>query len=225
MTKIKICGITRHDDALAAALAGADALGFNFSEKSPRLVSPDSARRIIAKLPPFITSVGVFVEQSPEEIVELCRYCGLQVAQLHSNAYGTGETLRISGVKVMRVFRTDPDFTVSQVREFAEKSGCHDFLFDAFSPDMAGGTGKTIAAQTASAIFDAIRDFAWALLAGGLRHDNVANAVRLVRPWGVDTASGVERAPGIKEALMIRQFIDAVRQADRELSRCWQQRA
>jgi phosphoribosylanthranilate isomerase len=215
MTKIKICGITRPEDALQAALAGADALGFNFSRSSPRRVDADAARAIIAGLPPLVTAVGIFVEQSPEEVADLCRFCNLQAAQLHSNEYDAEKTLRIDGVRVIRVFRPGPGFAVSQVREFAEKTGCRSFLFDAYSPAMAGGTGESIEAQTAAALFDETSDIGWSLLAGGLKPGNVAKAVRLMRPWGVDTASGVESAPGIKDALKMRQFVEAVREADR----------
>ncbi|NTV66404.1 MAG: phosphoribosylanthranilate isomerase [Chlorobaculum sp.] len=218
MTKIKICGITRTEDALQAALAGADALGFNFSRSSPRRIDADAARAIIARLPPLVSAVGIFVEQSPEEIVDLCRYCGLQAAQLHSDEYDAEKTLRIEGFRVIRVFRPGPEFAVSQVREFAGSTGCRSFLFDAYSPVTAGGTGESIEARTAAALFDATRDFGWSLLAGGLKPENVADAVRLVRPWGVDTASGVESAPGIKDALKIRRFVEAVREADRSLT-------
>jgi phosphoribosylanthranilate isomerase len=220
MTKIKICGITRLEDALAAALAGADALGFNFSRSSPRLVDADAAREIIANLPPLVTPVGVFVEQTPDEIVDLCRYCGLQVAQLHSDDYDAAKTRRIEGFRLIRVFRPGPGFAVSQVREFSEATGCRSFLFDAYSPVAAGGTGESIKAQTATALFDGTRDIGWSLLAGGLKPGNVGEAVHLVRPWGVDTASGVESAPGIKDAQKIRNFVEAVREADRELTRC-----
>jgi phosphoribosylanthranilate isomerase len=220
MTKIKICGITRAEDALEAALAGADALGFNFSQKSPRCIDAETARSIIAELPPLVTCVGVFVEQSPEEISDICHHCGLQVAQLHSDDYDAEQTLQIEGVRVIRVFRPSPGFKVSQVREFADATGCRSFLFDAYSPVMAGGTGESIKAQTAVSLFEETRDFSWALLAGGLKPGNVGDAVMLVRPWGVDTASGVESAPGIKDALKIKQFVEAVRKADRSLTNC-----
>ncbi|MBN1928311.1 MAG: phosphoribosylanthranilate isomerase [Chlorobiaceae bacterium] len=222
MTRIKICGITRPEDALAAAIAGADALGFNFSRKSPRLISPDMARDIIARLPPLVTPVGIFVEHSPEEINGICRHCGLQVAQLHSDDYGPEQSLRVNEAKVIRVFRPGPDFGVDEVRSYAERTGCRSFLFDAFSPEMAGGTGRTIESPTAAMLFERTREFGWALLAGGLNPENVADAVRLVRPWGVDTASGVESAPGIKDVQKIAGFIRAVREADRELAACRQ---
>jgi phosphoribosylanthranilate isomerase len=221
MTKIKICGITRVEDALETCRAGADALGFNFSSSSPRSISPDDARKIVAQLPPLITTAGIFVEQTPDEVSDLCRYCGLQVAQLHSDTYTPEQAMQVTGAKVIRVFRPGPDFRIEEVREFAEKSGCNSFLFDAYSPKMAGGTGETIESSTAVELFDRTRDFAWALLAGGLTPDNVGAAIRLVRPWGVDTASGVESAPGIKDPMKVRTFIEAVRDADRTLRSCF----
>ena len=214
MTKIKICGITRPEDALAAALAGADALGFNFSRKSPRCIDADAARDIISELPPLVTPVGIFVEQSPEQISDICRHCGLQIAQLHSDDYDAKKTRRIEGVRVIRVFRPGPGFSVQEVEKYAEQTGCRGFLFDAFSPEMAGGTGKTIESSTALMLFERTREFGWALLAGGLNPENVADAVRLMRPWGVDTASGVECAPGVKDHRKIADFIRAVREAD-----------
>lgn len=217
MTKIKICGITRTEDALNACRAGVDALGFNFSASSPRSVAPDIAKRIIASLPPLVTPVGIFVEQSPEEISELCRYCGLVVAQLHADTYTPELTLAVQDAQVIRVFRPGPGFTIDEVRSFTDRTGCHAFLFDAYNPAMAGGTGETIESSMAVRLFEQTRDFAWALLAGGLRPDNVAEAVKLVRPWGVDTASGVESSPGVKDPAKMAAFITAVREADRLL--------
>ncbi|HWR01156.1 MAG TPA: phosphoribosylanthranilate isomerase [Chlorobaculum sp.] len=221
MTKIKICGITRKEDALDACMAGADALGFNFSRSSPRAVTPDLAKTIISQLPPLVTAAGIFVEQTPEEITDLCVYCGLQVAQLHSDAYSPALALRVSGAKIIRVFKPGPDFRIEEVREFAETTGCKGFLFDAFSPEMAGGTGDSIESSIAVELIKRTRDFAWGVLAGGLRPDNVGAAVRLIRPWGVDTASGVESAPGIKDPMKIRNFIEAVRDADFALRSCF----
>jgi len=218
MTKIKICGITRSEDALAAALAGADALGFNFSRKSPRCIDADTARDIIAGLPPLVTPVGIFVEQAPEEINNICQHCGLQIAQLHSDDYDAEQTQQIKGVRVIRVFRPGPGFSVEEVEKYSKQTGCRGFLFDAFSPEMAGGTGKTIESSTASMLFEQTREFGWALLAGGLNPENVADAVRLVWPWGVDTASGVESSPGVKDHQKIADFIRAVREADRSLT-------
>ncbi|NTW52843.1 MAG: phosphoribosylanthranilate isomerase [Chlorobiaceae bacterium] len=221
MTKIKICGITRNQDALDACLAGADALGFNFSNSSPRAVRPDVAKKIIKQLPPLVTAVGIFVEQTPDEISDLCAYCGLQVAQLHSDAYSPEQALLVRGAKVLRVFRPGPDFRIEEVREFADITGYKGFLFDAFNPQMAGGTGESIESSTAVQLFEQTRNFAWTLLAGGLKPENVGAAVRLVRPWGVDTASGVESAPGIKDPIKTKAFIEAVRDADRAIRSCF----
>jgi phosphoribosylanthranilate isomerase len=221
MTKIKICGITREQDAIDACRAGTDALGFNFSRSSPRSIPPDAARNIIAKLPPFVTPAGIFVEQSPEEIDDLCRFCGLQVAQLHSDAYTADRALAVTAARVIRVFRPGPGFRIAETRKFARQTGCNSFLFDAYNPGMAGGTGEAIESTTAVELFDGTRDFAWALLAGGLRPENVGKAVQLVRPWGVDTASGVESAPGVKDHAKMIAFVEAVREADRAIRSCF----
>ena len=211
MTKIKICGITRLQDALYAAHAGADALGFNFSRMSPRLIAPEMAKEIIDKLPPFVQSAGIFVEHSPEEINAICRLCNLQIAQLHSDRYSPEQARSITAAKVIRVFRPEDNFAVEEVFEFASKSGINSFLFDAYRPDMAGGTGESIGVSLATRIFNQIRSSCYAVLAGGLNADNISEAIRRVQPYGVDTASGVESEPGIKDPEKIASFIRAVR--------------
>ncbi len=214
MTKIKICGITSLEDALDACKAGADALGFNFSTKSPRVISPESARHIIRNLPPFVQSAGIFVEHSPEEIEAICRHSGLQIAQLHSDRYSDEQARSITAVaKVIKVFRPDKKFSTEQVRLFAEKSGINTFLFDAYRPDMLGGTGECIDASLATRIFDELGDSCYAILAGGLNDKNVGEAIRQTKPYGVDTASGVEKEPGIKDPAKIKSFIRAVHKA------------
>lgn len=217
MTRIKICGITRTEDAIAACIAGADALGFNFSAVSPRAITPDAARQIIAALPPLVLPIGVFVEQAPAEVNEICRYCGLHTAQLHSDSYTPDLAAGVTAAGIIRVFRPGPGFKADEVAAFALRTGCHAFLFDAYNPAMAGGTGEAIESATAVKLFDETRNYGWGLLAGGLKPENVARAVRLVRPWGVDTASGVESAPGIKDHAKIKAFVAAVRQADRDI--------
>ena len=181
MTKIKICGITRLQDALDAAHAGADALGFNFSSLSPRLIAPEKAKEIIDKLPPFVQSAGIFVEHSPEEINAICRLCNLQIAQLHSDRYSPEQAKSITAAKVVRVFRPEDNFAVEEVFEFAAKSGIRSFLFDAYRPDMAGGTGESIGASLAARIFNQIRSSCYAILAGGMNAENVSEStMRLV---------------------------------------------
>ena len=215
MTRIKICGFTRKEDALAACIAGADALGFNFSASSPRAITPDAARQIVAVLPPLVTPVGIFVEHSPEEIDDICRHCGIPVAQLHSDSYTPERAMAVSEARIIRVFRPGPGFSTEEVKAFADSTGCNAFLFDAYNPAMAGGTGEVIESSMAKKLFEGTRDFAWSLLAGGLRPDNVGDAVRVIRPWGVDTASGVESAPGKKDHALMAAFVEAVREADR----------
>ena len=210
MTKIKICGITRLEDALDACRAGADALGFNFSSTSSRQITPVLAQAIIAQLPPFVQSVGIFVEHSPQEINAICRLCNLQVAQLHSDEYQPKEAQAITDAKVIKVFRPKKDFSVQEVLEFTQNSGIRTFLFDAFRPDMAGGTGERISAALVKRIFEQLGSTCFPILAGGLNETNVREPILFTRPYGVDTASGVESKPGVKNPDKVNAFIRAV---------------
>ncbi|MBC8524438.1 MAG: phosphoribosylanthranilate isomerase [Chlorobium phaeobacteroides] len=210
MTKIKICGITNLDDAIASCTAGADALGFNFSKASPRYIQPETALSIIEKLPPFISCVGVFVEQEPHEVNQICNLCRLDHAQLHAERYTAEKAVAVRGAKVIRVFRTGPDFTIDAVRTFAEKTGITSFLFDAYRLGQPGGTGHVIEQQLAQKIFRETEHIGFGILAGGLKPENVAEATSTVRPYAVDTASGVEESPGRKNHQKIRDFVSAV---------------
>ncbi|NTW83731.1 MAG: phosphoribosylanthranilate isomerase [Chlorobiaceae bacterium] len=213
MTKIKICGITRLSDALEACNAGAHALGFNFSGKSPRYITVEKAKAIIDKLPPFVTTTGIFVEQSPEEIDEICRCCRIQFAQLHNDLYNPEYARSIKEARVIKVFRPEIDFNVKEVCDFSEKSGVNTFLFDTCRKGMFGGTGESIDATLAERIFNEIRSSCYTILAGGLNEGNVRKAILRTRPYGVDTASGVEHEPGIKDPVKMRAFIKAVSEA------------
>ncbi|NTW68913.1 MAG: phosphoribosylanthranilate isomerase [Chlorobiaceae bacterium] len=213
MVKIKICGITRLQDALDASLAGADCLGFNFSKRSPRVITEDNAKAIIAKLPPFVQSAGIFVDHSPEVINEICRFCNLQIAQLHSEQYTPEDARTVTSAHVIRVFRPEETFDSECVRSYARESGTNTFLFDAYRPGMEGGTGERIGASLASRIFSELGTACYSILAGGLNESNVAEAIRLTRPYAVDTASGVECEPGIKDQKKVTAFIQAVRSA------------
>ena len=213
MTKIKICGITRLEDALDACRAGADALGFNFSNTSPRNITPERAREIIEKLPPFVVSAGIFVDHSPEEINAICRFCGLQTAQLHSEHYSPEKAQSITEARVIKVFRPEENFAVAEVFAFAKKSGVNAFLFDAYRPGMAGGTGESITRSLAARIFRELGDSCYAILAGGLTASNVGEAIRHIQPYGVDTASGIESTAGIKDCLKMKSFTKAAREA------------
>ena len=210
MTKIKICGITTLGDAFVSCTAGADALGFNFSKASPRYIQPEKARHIIDKLPPFISCVGIFVEQEPSEINEICNFCRLDQAQLHSEHYTAEKATAVTRARVIRAFRTGPDFTIDSVKAFAGKTGLTSFLFDAYRPGQPGGTGLAIEQQLAQKIFRETEHIGFGILAGGLTPENVAEAIGTVRPYAVDTASGVEESPGRKNHQKIRDFVRAV---------------
>lgn len=163
-------------------------------------------------------AVGIFVDHSPAEINAICRLCKLQTAQLHSDHYSPEQARSITEAKVIKVFRPEEDFSVDEVLEFARKSGTTSFLFDAYRPGMPGGTGQRIKASLASRIISQLKKEAgsscYAILAGGLNETNVDDAIRSVHPYGVDTASGVESAPGIKDPGKIKAFIQAIRDSE-----------
>lgn len=200
-TRVKICGITRIEDGLAAAAAGADAIGLNFYAPSPRHVDLDAAAAIRAALPPFVTVVGLFVNAPEANVAQAVERVGLELLQFHgdeSEAYCEGFGLPY--MKAIRVHET------LDVRAAAERyANARALLLDAHDDKLWGGTGRT---------------FDWKLvpadirlpvvLAGGLTPANVANAVEALRPWGVDTSGGVERSPGIKDAAKITKFIEEV---------------
>lgn len=201
--RVKICGITNLEDALAAVDSGADALGFVFFPASPRHISPDEATAIIRRLPPFVQTVGLFVNDDLETVNATADRCGLDMVQLH----GDEPPDFCGGVRrrVIKAFRVQDASTLDTIGTY-RVSAC---LLDAWSPLARGGTGETfnwdIAAQ-------AVRDGRRIILAGGLTPDNVADAVRQVRPYAVDVSSGVEAAPGKKDPMAVRMFITSARQ-------------
>lgn len=206
MTKIKICGIKTLDGALAAIDAGADYLGFNFYPQSPRFIEQQTCANITSVLKkehPHIKLVGVFVNSSVEEIKEILDRCSLDLAQLHGDE--TVEFMESLPEKSFKAFRGIPD----HVNGFARVEPPA-LLVDASVKGVYGGSGVT-------ADWDAAAELAKKyplLLAGGLTPENVADAVRRVKPWGVDVASGVESAPGEKDAGKMVEFVKAVRVAE-----------
>jgi phosphoribosylanthranilate isomerase len=194
---VKICGITRLEDAEAAVELGAGALGFVFWPKSPRYVDPEQARAIVSRLPPFVTTVGVFVDQPPRLVNGVAARVGLSAVQLHG-----GETIDMLEhierpvVKAFAIDGEDQDAWPSRVR----------LLIDAHDPEKGGGTGRTVDWKRA-AIVAARRPV---LLAGGLTPANVADAIRAVKPFGIDVSSGVESSPGVKDHARRRALFDAV---------------
>lgn len=210
MTRVKICGITNRDDAEAAVEAGADALGFNFYRESPRSIRPEVAARIIAELPPFVVPVGVFVNESPRAIERLAREIGLRAVELHGDESPATIAL-LAPLPVIKAFQVGPDFRPMMLRRFTADA----FLLDGFRAGRRGGTGRAFDWSVArvSARYGRV------IVAGGLTPQNVERAIAEARPYAVDVASGVERAPGRKNHHAVRAFIAAVRRADRKWKR------
>lgn len=203
MVKVKICGLTNLDDALAAVEAGADALGFVFAP-SPRRVDPETVRTVVHRLPPFVTTVGVFVDRSVEEINEIVDFCRLGAVQLHG-AENETEASRIRAGVIRVVRMGGPDGFDENLRPGAA------LLLDAYHPELKGGTGLTFDWSLAA---DAARKRR-IILAGGLTPENAAEAVRTVRPYAVDVSSGVEAEPGRKDHEKLERFIHAVKSVRR----------
>jgi phosphoribosylanthranilate isomerase len=204
MTKVKICGITIIDDALAAMDAGADMIGFNFYPKSPRYIDVGQCRDIMAVMRKYghITFVGVFVNASAQEVRATVETAALSLAQLHGDE--TPEMVRSLHGKAFKAFRGVPQNIKGFVRNDAPA-----FLLDASVKGAYGGTGKT---ADWSAAAELAKQYPL-LLAGGLTPENVADAIKQVNPWGVDVASGVESVPGKKDFAKMKAFVSAVRSA------------
>ena len=205
MTRVKICGITNLEDALAATEAGAYALGFNFYLNSPRYITPRKAREIIEQLPSSVLSVGVFVnEASPTAVARIAEEAGLAAVQLHGDET-PDYCLALRHLTVIKALRVGSDFHVEQVAE----CGAELILLDAFVSEARGGTGKICDWSLARRA----RDLAPKLfLAGGLNPENVREAIYAVGPYAVDVCSGIESRPGRKIAERMRALFAAVGQ-------------
>jgi phosphoribosylanthranilate isomerase len=204
-TAVKICGITRVQDALTAARCGAHAIGLVFYRPSPRYVTPETAAGIVHALPPFVTAVGLFVDATAEEVREIAERTRIQMIQFHGSE--TPEFCACFELPYLKAVRVRPEVDLLQyARDFRSAKA---LLLDAFKEGLHGGTG---------AVFD------WDLippalplpvvLSGGLHPENVAEAIRRVRPWAVDVSSGVEASKGIKDASKVEAFVNGVRNAD-----------
>ncbi len=202
--KVKICGITRVEDALAAVRLGADALGFNFWPRSKRYLPPDRARAIVRRLPPFVTAVGVFVDPTREEVLRAVDQSGVGVAQLHGDE--PPQLCASLPLPVLKAIRLAGPQALAQLASYEVQA----FLLDAPSAGY-GGSGTTCDWSLAAAVASELP----VVLAGGLGPENVAEAVRTVRPWAVDVASGVESAPGVKDADRMRLFVERAKEAVR----------
>jgi len=201
MIKIKICGITNLEDALAAAEFGADALGFIFYKKSPRYIDPEKAVEIISQLPPIIVPVGIFVNEREEKIREIQELTCIQTIQLHGDE--TPEFCQRFGVRVIKAFQVKDKESIKHMAHYHVGA----FLLDSYRDGQRGGTGTTFDWHLAVVA----KTFGKIILAGGLTPENAAEAVKLVQPYGVDVSGGVEREKGFKDHAKIRKFISEVR--------------
>ena len=203
MTQVKVCGIGRREDARLAVELGASALGFVFWARSPRAVTADQVREITEGLPPFVSRVGVFVNESPAAVRAIAHRAGLTAVQLHgdedASAYSEIE------MPVIKALPVGQDFTMSAVERVPSRVTV---LLDAHDPVRRGGTGRAVDWTVASAAAR-LRPI---ILSGGLTPDNVKTAVAAVRPYAVDVSSGVEAAPGVKDEARLRAFFAALTQ-------------
>ncbi len=197
---VKVCGITRLEDAQAAIACGAQALGFIFHRPSPRYIAPERVREIVAELPPFVVTTGVFVQQSAEEMDRIAALCALDRIQLHGGE--PAEMVRAVSRPAYRAFRLKEEGDLAAVEAAPEDT----VLLDTFDPEQFGGTGRAFNWEWARRIGETRR----VILAGGLTPDNVARALAAAQPAALDVVTGVEAAPGIKDAGKIARFFEAV---------------
>ncbi len=201
---IKVCGITSEEDALLAVAMGADAVGFNFVPSSPRFLAASRAADIAKRLPPEILTVGIFRDEARERVVEITNQAGLRAAQLHGHE--SADDTRWVRSRVPVVIKVFPGGDPELAR--APTYGADIVMLDSASP----GSGQVFDWSLAEGAPSGLR----ILLAGGLTPGNVAEAIERVRPWGVDVASGVESAPGVKDPTLVRRFISAAQEAEPE---------
>jgi phosphoribosylanthranilate isomerase len=229
MTWVKICGITNVEDALAAAEAGADALGFVFYEKSPRYVDPGTAAAITQQVTVKIERVGVFVDPPQNGLAEIANSVGLTMIQCRvgskPNPEGKAAFQRpvrmLFQLSVGRLLADEKRFQglIAEFLRIAESpkrpSGLDTFLLDSSTPEQPGGTGRTLDWKRLAPLVHVMNKSAKVIVAGGLTPANITEAMRILRPWGVDVSTGVEAIPGRKDPVKVRAFVKAVREADR----------
>jgi phosphoribosylanthranilate isomerase len=216
--RVKICGLTRIDQAVACADLGVDWIGLNFHPASPRYVQPEDAAAIVAALPASVSPVGVFVELPIAQVADFAARIGLKIVQLHGRESPEAIGL-LRPLRVVKAFRLESYAAWARVVDYlaqAETLGCRPdaVLIDAYVPGKPGGTGRTIDSD----LLESRPPLDRLILAGGLTPENVAEHVRRVRPWMVDVASGVESAPGSKDLSKVAAFVQAVRLASRALA-------
>ena len=201
---VKICGITRAEDALMAESLGADAVGFVFYPKSRRYISPSDTGKITAQLGPFIARVGVFVDEEPSAVLETARIAGLTAVQLHGSETQS-EIDALRGIPVIKAFRVGEDFDPGLLGAFNSSSA---YLLDtAGTGGCYGGTGRTFDWS----VIEPCKQYGRIILAGGLNPENAGDAVRTAGPWALDVSSGVEISPGVKNHEKMAAFMRAAR--------------
>lgn len=202
MARVKMCGITNHEDAQKASYYGAWAAGFIFHKKSPRYISPSKARKLIEALPPFITPVGVFVNQSEKAVRDVCRFTRINTVQFHGEETPV-YCKRFTDYKIIKAFRLESEYDLELIKKYKVDA----YLFDTFDPEQQGGTGKTfdwkmLAGKKIDKPF---------ILSGGLNPENILEAMETIPgAYAFDVNSGVEKTPGIKNPRLIRAFFDVV---------------
>ena len=201
ITRVKICGMTNLEDAQCAVAAGADALGFVFYKKSPRYVHPEKVQQIVSALPPFVTTVGLFVNADPDTIIQTMRITGLSTIQLHGDE--SPEDCCLDPYPVIKAVRVKGADSLTGVENYHVSA----LLLDAWNDQQYGGTGESFDWQLAKKMTGCLP----IILAGGLTPDNVAQAIEVVNPYAVDVSSGVEESPGCKDHNKIREFIKKVK--------------
>jgi phosphoribosylanthranilate isomerase len=210
MLRIKICGITELEDARHAIHCGADALGFVFFAQSPRCIGPERAAEIIRQLPPFVATVGLFVNEDPVRVREIAQTCRLDAVQLHGDE-SPEACAAIPGRKVIKALRVRDEKSLAGAGAYDVSA----LLLDAWVPGRFGGTGTVFNWQLAAEMARSRP----VILAGGLNPVNVGEAVRAVRPYAVDVSSGVESSPGKKDRQKVAEFVAAARKAGGEIQK------
>ena len=205
-TRVKICGITNAQDAANAVACGVDALGFNFYQGSARYIDPETAAAITSMLPAFVTTVGLFVDESPERVAEVLGAVSIDLLQFHGDETADYcEEIRRPYIKALRATSAD-----EIKRQAANFSGARALLLDSDIDGQFGGTGETFDWRMVPRLSKPV------IVAGGLNANNVFEAIRLIHPYGVDVSGGVEGSKGVKELKLVKAFMSAVESADRE---------
>jgi phosphoribosylanthranilate isomerase len=215
MTWVKICATTNLDDALLAVEAGADAIGFVLGP-SKRRVSPETVAAIVHKLPPQIEKIGVFLNETPDRVVEIVKQTGLTGVQLHGNETPSvaQQVANQTSAKIVKGIHAGPAL-MNDLTSWSAETDVTALLLDSGNGQSGGGTGKTFDWQAAADALGRLSSSARLIVAGGLNPSNVSAAIDRFHPWGVDVASGVELEPGKKDPQKVKAFVAAVRNSQR----------